>query len=153
MITTTKKSGHVSHAARLSERFRGSARRREHQTIGIPRTITLEFQGYLLNSFKNGGLDRSKAGALWLSPVRIFTTTSANIDWRSFCIPIDDDTMSAPNGDIVILGAGIIGLSTAYYLTESGTTSAESIHLLDSSPELLHCASAFAGGFLAADCT
>lgn len=56
------------------------------------------------------------------------------------------------NGDTVIIGAGIVGISTAYYLTESGNTRAESVHLVDSSAELLHCASGFAGGFLAADC-
>lgn len=52
----------------------------------------------------------------------------------------------------VIIGAGIIGLSTAYYLSRSGRTNAESIHLVDSSKELFHCASGFAGGFLAKDC-
>ncbi|KAH8732240.1 FAD dependent oxidoreductase-domain-containing protein [Phaeosphaeriaceae sp. PMI808] len=51
----------------------------------------------------------------------------------------------------VILGSGIIGLSTAYYLTESGNTDPKSIHLLDSSPELFRCASGLAGGFLAQD--
>ncbi|KAF2000058.1 FAD dependent oxidoreductase-like protein superfamily [Amniculicola lignicola CBS 123094] len=49
-----------------------------------------------------------------------------------------------------ILGSGIIGLSTAYYLSQEGsTTKAGDIHLVDSSPELFHCASGFAGGFLA----
>jgi glycine/D-amino acid oxidase-like deaminating enzyme len=49
----------------------------------------------------------------------------------------------------VILGAGIIGVSTAYYLSQSipGT----SIHLIDPSPELFASASGKAGGFLAAD--
>jgi glycine/D-amino acid oxidase-like deaminating enzyme len=48
-----------------------------------------------------------------------------------------------------ILGAGIIGVSTAYYLSQSipGT----SIHLIDPSPELFASASGKAGGFLAAD--
>lgn len=59
--------------------------------------------------------------------------------------------MSSQNGDTVILGAGIIGLSTAYFLCQSGNTRPESIHLVDSSERLLHCASGFAGGFLAAD--
>jgi glycine/D-amino acid oxidase-like deaminating enzyme len=53
----------------------------------------------------------------------------------------------------VILGSGIIGLSTAYYLSESGNTDPKKIHLIDASPELFHCASGLAGGFLAADCT
>ncbi|KAJ9662543.1 hypothetical protein H2201_006031 [Coniosporium apollinis] len=51
----------------------------------------------------------------------------------------------------VILGAGIIGCSTAYYLSESPRTQAQSIHLVEASPELFHCASGLAGGFLAAD--
>ncbi|KAF2687043.1 FAD dependent oxidoreductase-like protein superfamily [Lentithecium fluviatile CBS 122367] len=59
--------------------------------------------------------------------------------------------MSSPSGDTVILGAGIIGLSTAYYLSQSGKTKPESIHLVDSSPQLFYCASGLAGGFLAAD--
>ncbi|KAL6705764.1 hypothetical protein ACN47E_006401 [Coniothyrium glycines] len=51
----------------------------------------------------------------------------------------------------VILGSGIIGLSTAYYLSESGNTDATSIHLVDSSQELFQCASGHAGGYLAKD--
>ncbi|KAF2444980.1 FAD dependent oxidoreductase [Karstenula rhodostoma CBS 690.94] len=54
-------------------------------------------------------------------------------------------------GDTVILGAGIVGLSTAYYLSSSGRTRPESIHVVDSSAELFQCASGFAGGFLAKD--
>jgi glycine/D-amino acid oxidase-like deaminating enzyme len=49
----------------------------------------------------------------------------------------------------VILGSGIIGVSTAYYLSQSNPAS--SIHLVESSPELFASASGFAGGFLAAD--
>lgn len=49
----------------------------------------------------------------------------------------------------VILGSGIIGLSTAYYLSES--VDPRSIHLVDSSPRLFASASGYAGGFLAAD--
>ena len=59
---------------------------------------------------------------------------------------------SGSAGDTVIVGAGIVGLSTAYYLSRSGKTRPESIHLVDASAELFHCASGFAGGFLAADC-
>jgi glycine/D-amino acid oxidase-like deaminating enzyme len=55
--------------------------------------------------------------------------------------------------DVVILGCGIIGLCTAYYLTESGNTDPKSIHVVDSSPKLFHCASGLAAGFLSADCT
>jgi glycine/D-amino acid oxidase-like deaminating enzyme len=49
----------------------------------------------------------------------------------------------------VILGAGIIGTSTAYYLSNSQTPS--SIHLIEPSPELFASASGYAGGFLAKD--
>jgi glycine/D-amino acid oxidase-like deaminating enzyme len=49
----------------------------------------------------------------------------------------------------VILGAGIIGVSTAYYLSQSVPGS--SIHLIDTSPEFFASASGKAGGFLAAD--
>ncbi|CAM1506243.1 Fc.00g058840.m01.CDS01 [Cosmosporella sp. VM-42] len=49
----------------------------------------------------------------------------------------------------VILGSGIIGLSTAHYLSkhQPGST----IHLVDSSAELFASASGYAGGFLAKD--
>lgn len=63
------------------------------------------------------------------------------------------DCENEGGGNTVILGAGIIGLSTAYYLSRSGRTKPESIHLVDLNAELFHCASGFAGGFLAADCT
>lgn len=51
--------------------------------------------------------------------------------------------------DTVVLGAGIIGVSTAYYLTkhQPGNT----IHLVEPSPELFASASGYAGGFLARD--
>ncbi|KAF1947768.1 FAD dependent oxidoreductase [Clathrospora elynae] len=55
------------------------------------------------------------------------------------------------NTSTVILGSGIIGLCTVYYLSESGNTDPKSIHLVDSSPQLLHCASGLAAGFLSAD--
>ncbi|KAL5120600.1 hypothetical protein ACEQ8H_001348 [Pleosporales sp. CAS-2024a] len=51
----------------------------------------------------------------------------------------------------VILGGGIMGLSTAYFLSGSGNTDARSIHVVDSSAELFRCASGLAAGFLAAD--
>ncbi|KAK7962452.1 fad dependent oxidoreductase superfamily protein [Apiospora aurea] len=47
----------------------------------------------------------------------------------------------------VILGAGIIGTSTAYYLAKHQPPS--SIHLVEVSPELFASASGYAGGFLA----
>ncbi|KAK4242007.1 FAD dependent oxidoreductase [Achaetomium macrosporum] len=49
----------------------------------------------------------------------------------------------------VILGAGIIGVSTAYYLSRHQEPS--SVHLVEPSPELFSSASGYAGGFLAKD--
>lgn len=49
----------------------------------------------------------------------------------------------------VILGTGIIGLSTAYYLSLSQDPS--TIHLIDPSPTLFSSASGYAGGFLSRD--
>ncbi|KAG7291608.1 hypothetical protein NEMBOFW57_001627 [Staphylotrichum longicolle] len=49
----------------------------------------------------------------------------------------------------VILGAGIIGVSTAYYLSQHQEPS--SVHLVEPSPELFSSASGYAGGFLAKD--
>ena len=51
----------------------------------------------------------------------------------------------------VIIGAGIIGVSTAYYLSQSPTTDPSSIYLIESSPELFASASGYAAGFLARD--
>ncbi|KAL8741280.1 MAG: hypothetical protein Q9190_006103, partial [Brigantiaea leucoxantha] len=51
----------------------------------------------------------------------------------------------------VILGAGIIGTSTAFYLSQSGDTPPSDIHLVESSPELFASASGKAAGFLARD--
>ena len=53
----------------------------------------------------------------------------------------------------VIIGAGIIGCATAYYLSESSSTRAQDIHLVEVTPELFCSASGNAGGFLASDCT
>ncbi|KAK6206154.1 hypothetical protein LQW54_007875 [Pestalotiopsis sp. IQ-011] len=50
---------------------------------------------------------------------------------------------------VVVLGAGIIGVSTAYYLAQHQAPS--SIHLVDPSPEPFASASGYAGGFLARD--
>lgn len=49
----------------------------------------------------------------------------------------------------VILGAGIIGVSTAYYLSQHEDPA--NIHLVEPSPELFSSASGYAGGFLAKD--
>lgn len=50
----------------------------------------------------------------------------------------------------VIIGCGIIGVSTAYFLSKENKTSA-SIHLIEASPELFVSASGYAAGFLARD--
>lgn len=55
--------------------------------------------------------------------------------------------MSIPN--TVILGTGIIGVSTAYYLSQSQPPS--TIHLIEPSKTLFASASGHAGGFLAKD--
>ncbi|KAF3002309.1 hypothetical protein E8E14_003983 [Neopestalotiopsis sp. 37M] len=49
----------------------------------------------------------------------------------------------------VVLGAGIIGVSTAYYLAQHQTPS--TVHVVEPSPELFASASGYAGGFLARD--
>ncbi|KAH8838370.1 hypothetical protein MCOR27_009465 [Pyricularia oryzae] len=49
----------------------------------------------------------------------------------------------------VIVGSGIIGVATAFYLSKSEAPS--SIHLVDNSDVLFSSASGFAGGFLAKD--
>lgn len=52
----------------------------------------------------------------------------------------------------VITGAGIIGTSTAYYLSQPPSSTPPSlIHLVESSPELFASASGYAAGFLARD--
>ncbi|KIW20300.1 hypothetical protein PV08_00875 [Exophiala spinifera] len=52
----------------------------------------------------------------------------------------------------VIIGGGIIGLSTAYYLSLSRPATEEApIHIVESAPMLLASASGYAGGFLASD--
>jgi glycine/D-amino acid oxidase-like deaminating enzyme len=57
--------------------------------------------------------------------------------------------MSSETQSIIICGTGIIGLSTAYYLSQ--LRPASSVTLLDSSTTLFSCASGRAAGFLAAD--
>ncbi|KAK5107796.1 hypothetical protein LTR62_000664 [Meristemomyces frigidus] len=66
---------------------------------------------------------------------RIFSTVSHSDETRS----------------TVILGAGIIGLSTAYYLCLDGNTKPDTIHLVEAADELFASASGRAAGFLASD--
>jgi glycine/D-amino acid oxidase-like deaminating enzyme len=52
----------------------------------------------------------------------------------------------------VIIGAGIVGCSTAFYLTRSpSATDPSTVHLVESSPELFASASGYGAGFLARD--
>ena len=57
--------------------------------------------------------------------------------------------MSQPT---IVLGAGLIGVSTAYYLSSPSSSSSsqpgQNIHLIDPSPTLFTSASGFAAGFL-----
>lgn len=55
--------------------------------------------------------------------------------------------------DTVVLGAGIIGLSTAYYLAKLSKDSGveHAIHIVEPCPQLFSSASGKAGGFLAKD--
>lgn len=52
----------------------------------------------------------------------------------------------------VIVGAGIVGCATAYYLASSGNTKPDNIHLVEASPEFFTSASGRAAGFVAPDC-
>jgi glycine/D-amino acid oxidase-like deaminating enzyme len=53
---------------------------------------------------------------------------------------------------VVILGAGVIGLSTAYYISASiSPTDPIQVFILDTSPVLFQCASGRAAGFIARD--
>ncbi|KZF21251.1 FAD dependent oxidoreductase-like protein [Xylona heveae TC161] len=51
----------------------------------------------------------------------------------------------------VIVGGGIIGLSTAYYLSQSPGAPSDQIHIVEASPRFFASASGFAAGFLARD--
>jgi len=62
-------------------------------------------------------------------------------------------TNPAETKSTVIIGAGIIGCATAYYLSRSGNTKPDTIHLIEASPELFASASGKGAGFLASDCT
>ena len=60
-------------------------------------------------------------------------------------------TNPAETQSTVIIGAGIMGCATAYYLSHSGNTKPDTIHLLEASPELFASASGKGAGFCAAD--
>ena len=79
----------------------------------------------------------------------------ADFSTRLIALNIDTNSAFVPLRNImstVIIGGGIIGLSTAYYLSLSKPpSSSQEIHIIDSSPELLDSASGYAGGFVALD--
>ncbi|KAK5169644.1 uncharacterized protein LTR77_005621 [Saxophila tyrrhenica] len=66
---------------------------------------------------------------------------------RMFSVFVD----SVDSQSTVIIGAGIMGCATAYYLAKSGNTRPDTIHLIESSPELFTSASGKAAGFVAPD--
>jgi glycine/D-amino acid oxidase-like deaminating enzyme len=75
------------------------------------------------------------------------STQSLTFEHKTSPIGINYSTMST-----VIIGGGIIGMSTAFYLTnESSPNQAEDVHVIDSSAALFSGASGYAGGFLAKD--
>lgn len=77
--------------------------------------------------------------------------------WYTICDADGRDDFSnrffdSVNMATVIIGAGIIGTSTAYYLSQApSVTPPTSIHLVESSPRLFASASGYAAGFLARD--
>jgi glycine/D-amino acid oxidase-like deaminating enzyme len=68
---------------------------------------------------------------------------------RHCAIPSTIRRQSLDMSSTVILGTGIIGASTAYYL--AGYQPGSTIHLVEAAPELFSSASGYAGGFLAKD--
>lgn len=79
----------------------------------------------------------------------ITSSTAADLTraFTNFSYPVDSDDRCST----VIIGAGIIGCSTAYYLSRSEQTRSDSIHLVEASPELFSSASGKSGGFVAED--
>ncbi|KAL1894359.1 hypothetical protein Sste5346_005858 [Sporothrix stenoceras] len=51
----------------------------------------------------------------------------------------------------VIIGAGIVGVTTAYYMAENNHDAKQDIHLVETTPTLFASASGYAGGFMARD--
>jgi hypothetical protein len=74
--------------------------------------------------------------------------TNGNMDrvYSSFVDPLNSQST-------VIIGAGIMGCASAYYLATSGNTKPDTIHLVEAAPELFASASGRAAGFIAPDCT
>ena len=77
---------------------------------------------------------------------------SANTDDEDLTRTFSVFSNPAETISTVIVGAGIIGCATAYYLATSGGTKPDTIHLIEASPEIFASASGKAGGFLASDC-
>ena len=63
----------------------------------------------------------------------------------------DDNYPPLPKKRIVIAGSGIIGTSTAYYLTKDHLPSISSLTIVDPTGSIAPAASGKAGGFLALD--
>lgn len=82
-----------------------------------------------------------------------FTMENANSPEMPDASRVYSTFVDSPNSQsTVIVGAGIIGCATAYYLANSGNTRPDTIHLIEASPELFASASGRAAGFVAPDC-
>ncbi|KAK4570148.1 hypothetical protein LTR86_002228 [Recurvomyces mirabilis] len=75
----------------------------------------------------------------------------ANMDNDDLARAFSTVTNAAEERSTVILGAGIIGLSTAYYLCLGGNTRPDTIHLVEAADEMFASASGRGAGFLAKD--
>lgn len=77
------------------------------------------------------------------------SSTAANLSqaFTNFSNPADSNERCST----VIIGAGIIGCATAYYLSCSPNTRPDTIHLVEASTELFSSASGKSAGFVAED--
>lgn len=73
------------------------------------------------------------------------------INHQSATMGVSANGADAEQKSTVIVGAGIVGCATGYYLSTSGNTDPKSIHLVEASPELFASASGKAGGFCTSD--
>lgn len=79
----------------------------------------------------------------------INSSTAADLSqaFTNFSSPADSNDRCST----VIIGAGIIGCATAYYLSRSQNTRLDTIHLVEASTELFSSASGKSAGFVAED--
>ncbi len=74
--------------------------------------------------------------------------TARRTSLLTLCYNCQQLDLFSSNMPSVIVGTGIIGVATAYYLSQS---TKEEIHIIEASPELFASASGNAAGFLARD--